>query len=167
MIRIRPYKSCDAKYIIEWIKDEVAFRQWCADRYEKYPISPEDINLYYKNYEDDDNFFKMTALEDNEVIGHFIMRFTDEQKKVLRFGFIIVGDTKRGKGYGKKMLSLALNYAFENLKVEKVTLGVFENNPNAYYCYESLGFKAIQMEKIEYFNILNEQWKCVELEFMK
>lgn len=36
-------------------------------------------------------------------------------------------DAKRGMGYGKEMLKLSLKYAFEILKVKKVTLGVFWN----------------------------------------
>ena len=36
MLRLRPYKKCDAKYIVSWIKDEISFRKWCADRYESY-----------------------------------------------------------------------------------------------------------------------------------
>lgn len=58
------------------------------------------------------------------------MRFIDEDKSILRFGFVIVDDIKRGQGYGKEMLQLALKYAFEVLKVNKVTLGVFENALN-------------------------------------
>ena len=50
---------------------------------------------------------------------------TDEEKKTLRFGFVIVNDTKRGMGYGKEMLKLAIKYDFDILKVEKITLGVF------------------------------------------
>ncbi len=25
---LRPYKKCDAKFIVKWSKDEVAFRKW-------------------------------------------------------------------------------------------------------------------------------------------
>lgn len=31
----------------------------------------------------------MTAFDDSGVIGHMIMRFTDEKKTILRFGFVI------------------------------------------------------------------------------
>ena len=44
---LRPYKPDDAKSIVKWIKDEVSFRKWCADRYENYPITPENINFKY------------------------------------------------------------------------------------------------------------------------
>ena len=49
MLRLRPYKSCDADTITTWLKSEYAFRQWSADRYEKYPITAEDMNAYYDN----------------------------------------------------------------------------------------------------------------------
>lgn len=39
------------------------------------------------------------------------------------------------------MLKAALRYAFDILKAEKVTLGVFENNEPAYYCYKAAGFR--------------------------
>ena len=54
MLRLRPYKSCDAKYIVSWIKDEISFRKWCADRYEHYPITGEDMNQYYESFKEDD-----------------------------------------------------------------------------------------------------------------
>lgn len=164
MLRLRPYKKCDAKYIVSWIKDEVSFRKWCADRYESYPINADDMNKHYSDFDELDTFFQMTAIDDSGVVGHLIMRFIDEEKKILRFGFVIVDDTKRGKGYGKELLRLAVKYAFEILRVEKITLGVFENNTSAYWCYKAAGFSDVEMEEEEYYPIMGEQWKCLELE---
>lgn len=164
MLRLRPYKKCDAQYIIQWIKDEVSFRKWCADRYESYPITAEDINNHYEGFAYSGNFFPMTAFDDTGVVGHLIIRFTDEEKKIARLGFVIVDESKRGKGYGKELLFLSLKYAFEILKVEKVTLGVFENNEPAYYCYKAVGFKDVVLNETECYHVLNEDWKCLELE---
>lgn len=66
MLRLRFYKKSDAKYIVSWIKDEVSFRKWCADRYDKYPTTSEDMNRYYDDADAAGNFYKMTAF-DNEV----------------------------------------------------------------------------------------------------
>lgn len=163
MLRLRPYKNCDAEKIVSWCKDEISFRRWVADRYESYPITAEDMNNHYNNFANSDNFFQMTTYDESGVVGHLIMRFTDTNKSILRFGFVIVDDSKRGKGLGKEMLALSLKYAFEILKVKQVTLGVFENNISAYYCYKSVGFKDIQLEETEYYNVLNERWKCLEM----
>lgn len=170
-LRLRPYKNCDAKTIVTWCKDEVSFRKWSSDRWESFPITEADMNRKYIEYNGDcmeaDNFYPMTAFDDSGVVGHLIMRFTDEKKEVLRFGFVIVDDAKRGMGYGKEMLELALKYAFEILKVEKVTLGVFDNNMPAYYCYKAVGFREIAMEEKEKCNICGETWNVLELEIGK
>lgn len=167
MLRLRPYKACDAQEIVTWMKDEVSFHQWCADRFDSYPITADDLNRYYDEFAYKDNFYEMTAFDETGIAGHLIMRFLDEEKKILRFGFVIVSDTKRGMGYGKQMLKLAIQYAFDILKVEKITLGVFENNPSAYSCYKSLGFKHSEENKDTYCDILNEKWKILELELIQ
>ena len=91
-----------------------------------------------------------------------IMRFTDDAKETLRLGFIIIDSAKRGHGYGKGMLSLAVRYAFEILKAKTVTLGVFENNPAAYHCYRSAGFREMQTEPGHY-RVFGEDWKCLDM----
>ena len=164
MLRLRPYKSCDAETIVSWIKDEYAFRQWCADRYDHYPITASDINDQYNSHSEDDWFYPMTAFDESGVVGHMIMRFTDDAKSVLRFGFIIVDVAKRNHGYGKEMLHLALRFAFGILKARMITLGVFENNPAAYHCYRSAGFREAQMEP-GYYHVMGEAWKCIEMEY--
>jgi len=171
MLKLRPFKNCDAKKIVSWCKDEKSFRQWCSDRFENFPISEDDIiKKYVENNGDcpeEDNFFPMTAFTSEQIVGHLIMRYINPQKTVLRFGFVIVDNSFRGKGYGKQMLKLAMDFAFNILKVEKVTLGVFDNNPAAYLCYKSVGFKETHMEKQILLDILNEKWNIVELEITR
>lgn len=162
MLRLRPYKACDAETIVSWIKDERTFRKWSADRYEHYPITADDMNAQYDANAFSDGFFEMTAFDETGVVGHMIMRFTDTEQKTLRFGFVIVDDTIRGKGYGKQMLKLAIKYAFEILMVEKITIGVFENNEPAYHCYMSVGFR--DTGRTESYPVMGEEWKCRELE---
>ena len=67
----------------------------------------------------------------------------DPLKTVIRFGFVIVDDQLRGKGYGKQMLQLAIQKAKNEFGAKKINLGVFDNNPSALHCYESVGFKII------------------------
>lgn len=166
-MKLRPYKSCDAEKIAGWIKNEEALRKWSSDRFGEYPITAEDINFKYidnnGDCEEPDNFYPLTAVEDGEVVGSLILRYTDEKQSVLRIGFVIIDDSQRGKGYGKKMLQLAMKYAFDILKAEKLTLGVFDNNPSAYYCYKAAGFKETEEEGFS-IEMFGETWKCIEME---
>ena len=168
---LRPYKACDAKMIISWCKDEEAFRKWSSDRWELYSITEADMNGKYLDNNGDcpdvDNFYPVTMLDGNEIVGHLILRFVDEERTNLRLGFVIVDDSKRGMGYGKEMLLLTIKYAFEIMKVDKVNLGVFDNNMPAYHCYKAVGFKKIEMEKPIICNIYGQEWNVIELELEK
>lgn len=163
MLKLRPYKPCDAAKILTWIKNEREFRLWTADRYDHYPITPEDMNRHYDSFRGSDAFWAMTAYDESGPAGHLIMRFTDEEQKQLRFGFIIVDASRRGQHVGSKMLRLAIRYAAEFLGVERITLGVFENNPAARRCYRSVGFR--EAAEPHWHELMGEQWKCVELEY--
>ena len=51
-LTLRPYQPTDATAITSWLKSEYLMRQWCADRYSHYPVTPEDMNSYHKRYID-------------------------------------------------------------------------------------------------------------------
>ena len=117
MLRLRPYKACDAAAIVSWSEDEAAFRRWSADRFSAYPIMAEELNRHYDAMAESDSFFEFTAFDESGPLGHLIMRFTNDEKTTLRFGFVIVDPRKRRQGYGREMLNLAIRYAFDFLKV--------------------------------------------------
>ncbi len=167
MLRLRPYKPCDADTITTWLKSEYAFRQWSADRYEKYPITAEDMNAYYDNDKTNPRIWGLTAFDGSGTVGHLTMRYPKDTYGEIRLGFVIVDDSRRKMGLGKEMLSLAIKYAFEILAAEKISLGVFENNIPAIKCYKSCGFKAVQTENTEKYNCMGEVWSCIEMELRR
>ena len=160
MLRLRPYKRCDAEKIVTWHKDEESFRKWCLDKYENYPITADDMNRHYDSFADSDGFFTFTAFDEDGICGHMIMRFLDEEKQSLRFGFIVIDDSRRGKGYGREMIKLAEKYAFEVLKVSRVSLGVFENNPAARKCYAGAGLTESGCDK-DCYTFNGEKWSII------
>ena len=160
---LRKYEESDAEKILNWIDSERDLRLWSADRYGHYPIKASDINVNYKKCSEAGGFYPMTLIDGEEnVIGHLILRNPGEEKAVIRLGFIIVDNKIRGKGYGKSLMNLAIEYAKEELKATEINLGVFKNNENAYNCYRSVGFKEISIGKDTY-RYKNENWHCVEM----
>lgn len=159
---LREYKPQDSKIICSWIKDQKSLFQWSADRIGIFPLKGDELNKSYA--ECNPNFFiPLTALDDSgNVAGHLFIRYPNQKdKSTVRFGFVIISPDLRGKGNGRKMLEFALAYAKDKLGAQKVTLGVFENNPSARRCYDSLGFVPTSVSTM---NILGEEWNCVEME---
>ena len=162
-MKLRDYKPEDSKIICSWVKDEKTLFQWSADRIGKFPLLGNELNENYAERNILKDFFPLTAIDESDnVIGHlFVLIPNPEIKNIVRFGFVIISPEIRGAGNGKKMLELAIEYAKINLKATKVTLGVFENNPKAQKCYESVGFVPVSKRNV---NILNTDWACIDME---
>ena len=155
---LRQFNINDAPTILSWCKDKHAFRLWSADRYKEFPAQPDEMMEQYKG----ENMYPLTAVVEEEIIGHILLRFPSEDKSVIRFGFVIVDDSKRGKGYGKQMLQLAILKAKQDFGARNITLGVFDNNPSAIHCYESVGFVVTGTDT---YAIDGEEWTEKEMEF--
>lgn len=161
-MELRTYKEEDAENILNWIKNEREFRLWSADRYEDYPITPEDINNNYEKSKEISNFYPLTFVDDGKVIGHLILRNPNNNEDIVRMGFIIVDNSIRGKGYGKALINAAIKYAKETLGAKEINLGVFVNNDGALHCYQSVGFEITEIEKNAY-KFYDEEWDCAEM----
>ena len=157
MMTLRPFNTNDAETILSWCKDKHAFRLWSADRYKDFPAQPEEMLEQYEG----DNMNPLTAVLGDAIVGHILLRYPTKDRTVVRFGFVIVDDSKRGMGYGKQMLRLAIDYAQRELGAQKITLGVFCDNLSAVECYKSVGFRITGTDS---YSIDGEEWKEYEME---
>lgn len=163
-LTLRPYQPSDAAVITSWLKSEYLMRQWCADRCEHYPVTPEDMNAYHAKYIDGQHSRALTMTDGDDIVGYITLRTPADNPTEQRLGFVIVDDSKRGCGLGKSLVSMAIKYAFEELGATKVSLGVFENNPYAIHCYEAAGFHRVSLPETESYEYLGETWNCIEME---
>ncbi len=105
---LREYKEEDGSIIAGWIRTEEELYKWSADRFNKYPLSGNDINENYAPQIKTGRFYPLSAVDDDgSVIGHFIIRYPrDADDSSVRFGFVIINPAIRGKGYGKELIRL-------------------------------------------------------------
>lgn len=160
---IRDFKAEDAQLIAGWIRSEDELYNWSADRFNKFPLAGEDIIDNYAPQIEKGHFYPLTAVDDDgNVSGHLIIRYPrEDDDSSVRFGFVIVDPSLRGKGYGKEMLRLAIEYVKENLSATRIDLGVFENNESAKHCYEAVGFAEFDRRECE---MPIGIWNCIDME---
>lgn len=118
-LALRPYLPSDAAVIASWLKSEYLMRQWCADRYEHYPVTPEDMNAYHAKYIDGQHSRALIMRDGDDIVGYITLRTPADNPAEQRLGFVIVDDSKRGCGYGKTLVSMAVKYAFEEFGPRK------------------------------------------------
>lgn len=84
--------------------------------------------------------FLVQCLDDNRNIGEGGLWGAFSRN---RDAWVSIGIGERelwGKGYGSDALNLLLRFAFRELNLHRVNLGVFGYNPRAIRAYEKLGF---------------------------
>jgi RimJ/RimL family protein N-acetyltransferase len=88
----------------------------------------------------DDFFFVIHTLENDRLVG-FISLFGIDWNHGNTWVGIGLGERDHwGKGYGTDAMRVMLKYAFTELNLNRVTLGVFDYNPRAIRSYEKAGF---------------------------
>ena len=145
-MRLRPYiPETDFDVIRNWISDLRTHALWCANRFE-YPLSGENFNEVLRDLRIRNGDSPFVAVgDDGKVIGFFCYSLQPETNEGL-LKFVIVDPGARGHGVGKKMLRLAVNYAFGISKADAVTLRVFTENARAIRCYEGVGFTEVKTD---------------------
>ncbi|PGZ05717.1 GNAT family N-acetyltransferase [Bacillus cereus] len=138
MIKLKQFTRNDFKQLKNWIHSEEFLIQWSGNAF-TYPLDEEQLEKYIESA--NTLAFKVIDEETLNVIGHISLGQIDNRNKSARIGKVLVGDMKmRGRSIGKQMMKAVLYIAFEELKLHRVTLGVYDFNTSAISCYEKIGF---------------------------
>ncbi|WP_242257052.1 GNAT family N-acetyltransferase [Bacillus cereus group sp. BfR-BA-01379] len=138
VIKLETFKKSDFKQLIGWIDSEEFLIQWSGNAF-TYPLNEQQLEKYITS--ENTLAFKVIDEESKKVIGHISLGQIDNINKSARIGKVLVGDTRmRGRSIGKHMMKAVLQIAFEELKLHRVTLGVYDFNTSAISCYEKIGF---------------------------
>lgn len=139
-MRIRPYiESRDYEYVERWINNEKVHALWCAGLI-PYPMTRQSFrSLLKRNAEEWTDSAYVATGDDGTVTGFFCYSINIENNEGF-LKLIVVDPAKRGQGHGRKMLELALRYAFDITGADQVQLNVFTENSAARHCYEKTGF---------------------------
>ncbi len=173
MLTLVRFIEDDYSTLINWIDSPRLLLQWSGPHFQ-FPLTHEQLDRYTdgaNTIEGKKYIFK--CVENNgTTIGHISLDRIDKYNGSARIGKVLIGaQNVRGKGYGEMMIRGILQFAFQELELHKVTLGVFDFNKGAIRCYEKCGFQIEgllrdhrKFREGEFWSmyemgILNEEWK--------
>ncbi|MBP5494848.1 MAG: GNAT family N-acetyltransferase [Lachnospiraceae bacterium] len=157
-ITIRPITYDDTENVVRWRNSEYVNSRFIDRRL----FTKESHEAWLKNYVETGKVAQFIILLNGEPVGSVYLRDIDLDKKEAEYGIFIGEESARGKGVGTESAKLILKYAFDELKLEKLFLRVFKNNPGAVRSYEKAGFK-----KNDRTDILNINGEMLEVIFME
>ncbi|MBW3000355.1 GNAT family N-acetyltransferase [Candidatus Woesearchaeota archaeon] len=144
-IFLRKLTSKDAtQEYCNWLNDPV------VNRYlETRKATIQDLKDYIKekNHSKKCLFLGIFDKKKKKHIGNLKLEPIDTKKKRATFSIMIGDKNYWGKGLGTEATELIVKYAFRNLNLKRVDLGVISKNKKAIKVYKKVGFEVKRIEK--------------------
>lgn len=175
MITLEYFEPADFNSLIEWSGDEEFLLQWSGLQF-KYPLTTDQLVHYLEDANDRKTsskfIYKAVEQNTNELVGHVSLWNIDRSNRSGRIGKVLLNQDHRGKGYGKQIINRVLHVGFNEFKLHRISLGVFDFNTSAIQCYERAGFvregllRDARRYKENYWNliemsILEDEWRRI------
>ncbi|GGF25275.1 aminoglycoside N(6')-acetyltransferase [Halobacillus andaensis] len=173
MIKLEYFTKQDYDTLLQWVESPSFLLQWAGPTF-SYPLSDDQLDKYIKEANQVNGsllIFKAVEESSNRPIGHIGLKNIDYYNRSARVGKVLVSKEARGRGIGLIMMEEILKIAFDELNLNKVTLGVFDFNKPAIQTYKKAGFQIDGLLRDhrrfeeEYWNlyemsILHSEWKA-------
>ena len=114
--------------------------------FKEYKYDEERVNAYFAKQQRDDRMVFMIMLE-GRPIGEIQLKNIDFIKAECSLSIHMQNDKFKGKGYGTKAEKVAIQYAFEELKMKKVYADVIHKNKRSQHVLEKHGFQVLREDE--------------------
>jgi UDP-4-amino-4,6-dideoxy-N-acetyl-beta-L-altrosamine N-acetyltransferase len=139
-VRLRAIEAEDLPLMARWRNDPQVYRCF----FEHEPISMEMQRRWYQRLlerGDEEKCWIAELIDGGGVIGMVGLSRIDGRNRSAELGRVLVAPGEhRGKGLGKEICRLAIEYAFGHLNLHRLYLYVFAENEAAIRTYRGLGF---------------------------
>jgi RimJ/RimL family protein N-acetyltransferase len=163
MIRLEKFDNTDFDRFISWIDSEESMIQFSGPVF-NYPVTYEQLEKYINT--ENRLVYKVLDRVTREIVGHAELNNIDNKNNSARICRILIGNKKnRNKGYGKAIIKELVRIGFNDLKLHRLDLGVFDFNDPAIKCYKDCGFEIEGLFK-ENSKVGSEYWSTYNMSIL-
>jgi RimJ/RimL family protein N-acetyltransferase len=166
-----PFKQKHIREILSWVKTETDMIQWAGATFD-WPLTQKQFREHLKAARLEHPTLYPFALEKHgKVVGYCEISDHRRRYNSAMLSRVIISTRYRQKDFGKFMVKQAMQYAFGDLGLHRLGLGVYVSNKSAIRCYTKAGFvlegTLRQVVKVgnSYWNylrmsVLRKEWEC-------
>lgn len=136
-VRLRPVREGDLEHFQRWLQD-AEVRRWLAAMNEP-PSMQDEIDWYEATRASENNVLWSIETLSGRLIGSVELRLTLAHQRA-ELGISIHDKSQWNKGFGTETVALVVEYAFDDLELNRVELTTDEDNVRGRRAYEKAGF---------------------------
>ena len=170
MIKLEYFERSDFDQLIEWIKDDELLMNWSGSLF-NFPLTTKSLEWYIDDVNDintsDAFIYKAIDTSTGNTIGHISLGSISRKNSSARISRVLVGGIdSRGKGCCQQMIKAVLKIGFEDLKLHRISLGVYNFNTAAIHCYQKSGL-VIEGTTRDVLNYKGNWWSLIEMSILE
>jgi GNAT superfamily N-acetyltransferase len=104
-----------------------------------------ELSAFLGRYDEERDGF-WTALVEGRVEGSIVIDGVHAESEGAHLRWFIMSDALRGKGFGKRLIHLAIEFCRSN-GYKRVSLSTFEGLEGSRHLYEKTGFTPVEQHK--------------------
>lgn len=163
MIQLELFKEEDFSRLINWVDSKKLMYIFSAERF-TFPINHQQL-LKYINTKDR-IAYKVIDKTTNEIIGNADFSNINKKSESARICSVLIGNKEsRNKGFGTQIINELVRIGFDEMKLHRIDLGVYDFNKQAIKCYEKCGFQIEGLLK-ENIKFENEYWSTYNMSIL-
>lgn len=151
-IKLRPLQFGDESFFFKWRNDLEYIGLTKSIRLPKHQANEKEwLESVMKDKSNKSVVFIIETISDSVSVGFVQLNQIDWISRNCTFGIAIPEKDFQGRGFGKDVMRLIFDYAFNFLNLKKVLLEVTSFNANSIHLYEKMGFEKEGVLKQHYF----------------
>jgi len=164
-VRLQRFTEADVDDVLAWMSSARFLYQWAGPMF-RFPLERAQLARHVRDAGRKRRPRKIFKVVDGVVgrnIGHVELCNIDRANGCARLARVLIGPRElRGCGLGADVVRLALGVAFDELRLHRVSLGVFDFNHAAIRCYERVGLRTEGLLR-EACCFAGEYWNLVQM----
>jgi len=166
LVRLRALEAGDVERAYGWVNDREVTQYLLM----RYPMSRAQEEKYLAEASTQGNSFPDVRLAiettDGVHIGMCGLHRGSPEDRHTALGIMVGDKSYWSNGYGTDAVQTLLRFAFDQMNVNKVELGVFEFNQRAIACYRKCGFIEEGRRREHYFQD-GRYWDIIDMSILR
>jgi UDP-4-amino-4,6-dideoxy-N-acetyl-beta-L-altrosamine N-acetyltransferase len=141
-VKIVAFEEKHIACVHHWINNE----EINSNMGSRFPIGRDDQEKWYDSYKKDDTKKKLIIISNNEEVGMVSLFDIDYKNQNSEIG-VYIDPNNRHKSYAKDAIAMILNFAFNEMNMNKIYALIYDFNTSSIKLFKSLGFSYESTDK--------------------
>ena len=134
------FKRKDIRDVLSWVSDEAQMVQWAGPIF-RWPLTQRQFRKHLEATNSEaPSLYSFGLYDRSRIVGYCEMSGHNRKFRSAVVSRIMILPRRRDKGLGQIMLTKLLEFGFDEIGLNRLSLGVFDFNKPAIKCYKNAGF---------------------------